>query len=110
MKLVHLMIQGKGGVGKSLAASFLAQYLIKQGQTPLCIDVDPTNPTFAGFPRFEAKKIALLEDNDINPRKFDTMMELIAESTGTVVIDSGSSSYNSLSVTCYPFLDHSAGR
>ena len=67
-------------------------------------------PHIRRLPRFEAKKIALLEDIDINPRKFDTMMELIAESTGTVAIDSGSSSYNSLSVTCYPFLDHSAGR
>ena len=49
MKEVHLISQGKGGVGKSLVASFLAQNLTDTNpDTPIhCFDTDPVNPTFS---------------------------------------------------------------
>ncbi len=97
MSNVHIVVMGKGGVGKSLASVMMAQYLISRGETPLCIDTDPTNATFAGFDAFNVKKIALLENGDINPRNFDAMIELIANSKESVVVDSGASSYNPLS-------------
>ena len=97
MSNVHIVLQGKGGVGKSLAASMLAQFLTSRGETPLCIDTDPTNATFAGFKALNVRKLALLEDGDINPRNFDAMMELIAGSKEAVVVDSGASTYNPLS-------------
>jgi len=97
MSNVHIVLQGKGGVGKSLAASMLAQFLTSRGETPLCIDTDPTNATFAGFKALNVRKLALLADGDINPRNFDAMMELIAGSKEAVVVDSGASTYNPLS-------------
>ena len=75
----------------------LAQFLTSRGETPLCIDTDPTNATFAGFKALNVRKLALLEDGDINPRNFDAMMELIAGSKEAVVVDSGASTYNPLS-------------
>jgi len=97
MSNVHIVLQGKGGVGKSLAASMLAQYLVKRGDNPLCIDTDPINATFAGFKALDVAKVELLENGDINPRKFDAMMEMVAGSKEAVVIDSGASSYSALS-------------
>lgn len=97
MSNVHIVLQGKGGVGKSLAASMLAQFLKSRGETPLCIDTDPTNATFAGFKSLNVRKLALLENGDINSRNFDAMMELIAGSKDAVVVDSGASTYNPLS-------------
>ena len=76
MSNVHIVLQGKGGVGKSLAASMLAQYLTKRGESPLCIDTDPINATLAGFQSLNVSKVELLENGDINPRKFDAMMEM----------------------------------
>ena len=38
---IHLSLQGKGGVGKSLIASILAQYLLKRGKPVRCVDTDP---------------------------------------------------------------------
>jgi Mrp family chromosome partitioning ATPase len=35
---IHLTLQGKGGVGKSLVAVILAQYLSKRGLQIQCID------------------------------------------------------------------------
>ena len=43
---IHLILQGKGGVGKSVVASWLAEFLIGRGQPVRCvsIDGDPVNP------------------------------------------------------------------
>jgi hypothetical protein len=38
---VHLILQGKGVVGKSIIASWLAEFLIERGQPFRCIDGDP---------------------------------------------------------------------
>jgi CO dehydrogenase nickel-insertion accessory protein CooC1 len=38
---IHLSLQGKGGVGKSLIASILAQYFVENGHKVECVDTDP---------------------------------------------------------------------
>ena len=43
MANIHMMLQGKGGVGKSLSAAMLAQYMHSKTALPLCIDTDPVN-------------------------------------------------------------------
>ena len=35
---VHLVLNGKGGVGKSLVATWLAEFLISRGRSIRCID------------------------------------------------------------------------
>jgi cellulose biosynthesis protein BcsQ len=47
--MIHMVLQGKGGVGKSFVAALMAQYLQDRGQDPVCIDTDPVNATFAGY-------------------------------------------------------------
>ncbi len=44
---IHLSLQGKGGVGKSLVASILAQYFLHTGRDLCCIDTDPVNQTLS---------------------------------------------------------------
>jgi CO dehydrogenase nickel-insertion accessory protein CooC1 len=54
MTKIHLVLQGKGGVGKSLVASLVTQYFVKQnnGEPIFCADTDPVNRTFAGYKSF----------------------------------------------------------
>lgn len=40
---IYLISPGKGGVGKSVVATRLAEYLIKRGKNVRCIDGDPVN-------------------------------------------------------------------
>jgi P-type conjugative transfer protein TrbG len=54
---IHLTLQGKGGVGKSLVASVLAQYLKEQGKDVRCIDTDPVNRTFAQYSALGADRL-----------------------------------------------------
>ena len=95
MATVHMIQQGKGGVGKSFVAAALTQYMIDRGVEPLCVDTDPVNTTFADYTAFGARPIELLDGNEIDPRKFDELVELIvtAEPDRHVVVDNGATSF-----------------
>ena len=97
MAKIHMMLQGKGGVGKSLSAAMLAQYMHSKTALPLCIDTDPVNSTFHGYQALQVRRIELMEDDEINPRGFDALIDLVAQSTGDAIIDNGASSFVPLS-------------
>ena len=97
MSKIHIILQGKGGVGKSLIAAVLAQYKASKGQNPLCIDTDPVNATFNGFKALNVKRLQIMDGDEINSRKFDALVELIAPYTNDVIIDNGASSFVPLS-------------
>ncbi|EDV1310827.1 ArsA-related P-loop ATPase [Escherichia coli] len=97
MAKVHLVLQGKGGVGKSVIAALIAQYKASKGQTPLCIDTDPVNATFEGYQSLNVKRLNILQEDEINTRNFDALVELIATSEDDVIIDNGASSFVPLS-------------
>ena len=99
MSTVHLILQGKGGVGKSFIAALLAQYLQEKDVAVRCFDADPVNSTLAGFPALNTTKLDLIESSDkgkrINPRRFDDLIEQIAGQPpeSHVIVDTGSSAF-----------------
>ena len=97
MAIVHMTLQGKGGVGKSYVSSVLAQYFKRGDKEPICFDTDPINQTFSRFKDLQVTHLKLSDgkDDEINPRKFDELMEkiLVASEDAIFVIDNGSSSY-----------------
>jgi hypothetical protein len=97
MARIHITLQGKGGVGKSVVATVLAQYLASKGTKPSCIDLDPVNATFYGYRALDVQRLQIMEDDEINPRKFDALIELLAPLEAATVIDSGASSFVPLS-------------
>lgn len=97
MAKIHMVLQGKGGVGKSVIAALIAQYKASNGQAPLCIDTDPVNSTFHGYKSLNVRRLQIMDGDEINSRNFDSLVELIAPSTDDVVIDNGASSFVPLS-------------
>ncbi len=92
---IHLTLQGKGGVGKSLVASILAQYLRQSSENVRCVDTDPVNRTLAQYSGLAAERINLRDEhNRIDQRCFDHLMEKFLNDTGTTfVVDSGASTF-----------------
>jgi CobQ/CobB/MinD/ParA nucleotide binding domain len=92
---IHLTLQGKGGVGKSLVASILAQYLREKGKEVRCIDTDPVNRTFAQYSALGADRLNLRDDhNRIEQRAFDSLIErFVNEEGATFVVDNGASTF-----------------
>lgn len=97
MAKIHMILQGKGGVGKSMIAATLAQYKASKGQTPLCIDTDPVNSTFEGYKALNVKRLNIMDGDEINTRNFDALVEQVATSENDVIIDNGASSFVPLS-------------
>ena len=92
---IHLTLQGKGGVGKSLVAAVLAQYLKNAGRDVRCIDTDPVNRTFAQYSALGADRLQLRDEhNRIDQRSFDSMMErFLLEEGATFIVDNGASTF-----------------
>lgn len=97
MATIHLILQGKGGVGKSMIAAFIAQYKLTKGKPPLCIDTDPVNASFQAYKSLKVQRLTIMQDEEIDPRSFDQLVELISNAKGDVVIDNGASSFVPLS-------------
>lgn len=98
MSTIHLILQGKGGVGKSFLAAMLAQYLMSRETSVFCVDADPENPTFASYKSLHVNKIKLIKDDDIDREMFDKLVLMIADEKGQdVILDSGASSFVALS-------------
>ena len=93
MKKLHFIMQGKGGVGKTLVSSVLAQYYLQNGCIS-AIDTDPVNKSFCNFKKFNAFSLPLLEEAEIRKDNFDIMIGKILETDApNVIIDNGASSF-----------------
>jgi hypothetical protein len=91
---IHFSLQGKGGVGKSLAASLLAQYFRhRRNMAVRCIDTDPVNQTFSQYRELGADRMELLRDGSVDQRAFDGLMENLLTQTGTFIVDNGASTF-----------------
>ncbi len=98
MSTVHLILQGKGGVGKSYVSSLIAQHRMSSGVSIICIDTDPVNRTFSQYEAFNATELNLLEGSKVNEGRFDDLMEMILDDRSVdFVIDNGASSFIPLS-------------
>src|SRR5580658_3014731 len=89
---VHLSLQGKGGVGKSLIASFLAQYYKSHGGA-ICVDTDPVNQTFSQYAALGAQHLQLMEGNQIDRRRFDALVDDIVATDESFIVDNGASTF-----------------
>jgi len=96
----HFILQGKGGVGKSLVSSLLAQFFIAQNYPVRGIDTDPINQTFANLPFVDsiAETVTDTQSNETNHRTIDRIMGEILEKPSVYVIDNGASSFIPMSV------------
>src|SRR6266849_8362545 len=90
---VHIALQGKGGIGKSLVSAILSQYLSSKGHDVLDIDADPVNHTLAEYRGLAVSKLNLLKEGSVDQREFDLLMERFLTESGTFVVDTGASTF-----------------
>ena len=95
-KEVHLIIQGKGGVGKTLVSSLLMQYFIDQDRKVIGLDTDPVNRSFKDINSLKIQTVNLYKNNqdtNIDYESLDKMLTDIIENPATYVIDNGAASF-----------------
>jgi hypothetical protein len=90
---VHLVLQGKGGVGKSLISAILGQYFQTRKTAPHCFDTDPVNATFAQYRALGAEHINVLRRGAIHDKRFDELFEKICRLDGVCIVDTGATTF-----------------
>jgi hypothetical protein len=90
---VHIILQGKGGVGKSFVSSLLAQYFRQRDRPVYCFDTDPINATLAQYPALKAERINVLRSGVLDEKEFDTMVDRACSNTGVFVVDTGATTF-----------------
>jgi hypothetical protein len=90
---IHLSLQGKGGVGKSLVAIIIAQYFHARGKGIRCIDTDPVNRTFLQYKSLDVTRLELLREGGIDSRGFDKLMQTLLTEDTMFVVDNGASTF-----------------
>lgn len=96
MSAIHIVLQGKGGVGKTLISSLIFQYLTCKGYNVFGIDTDQVNSTFKGFSQLNVTVLDIGDNFDnIDQRKFDSMIDMIesCEDEQNLIIDNGASTF-----------------
>jgi hypothetical protein len=91
---VHIVLQAKGGVGKSFVAAIVAQYYFNRNGAVQCFDTDPGNATMAQYKALAAEHIGnLIKSGVINQKRFDPLIERLLDSDGVSIVDTGASTF-----------------
>lgn len=100
MTQVHIVLQPKGGVGKSVVASMISQYLKSQDKPFVAIDTDPNHATLLGYKALNVQRHHVMKNGSIIESSFDTLIEqILSEKDNSFVIDNGSTNFS-------PFLSY----
>ena len=91
---VHFTLQGKGGVGKTLASNLLAQHQKSKHVKLVCIDTDPVNRSFYNYTSLDVEYFNIMKNDNVDQALFDNLIERIIENTDCdFIIDNGASGF-----------------
>lgn len=94
---VNLVMQAKGGAGKSVVSFLLGNYLKDRSSNVELVDTDPSNQTFSSYKALDVKTIDIIKkvgrERMIDQSKFDEFIESFAESSGVGLVDTGSGDF-----------------
>lgn len=102
---LHFVMQSKGGAGKSVCATLLAQYFVERlgADNVQLVDTDPNNKTLGAFKALNVDKLDIIKpvgmEKEIDSAKFDTFVDKFVAEDKPMVIDTGSGEY--LAITNY---------
>jgi hypothetical protein len=91
-----VVLQNKGGIGKSLVSLNLVQYLREnRKQTVQAIDLDPMNHTLAEFQGIHAKSVDLFDagHTELKGREIDDLAQAMLTDAASFVIDNGAAGF-----------------
>jgi hypothetical protein len=92
---VHVVLQNKGGIGKSLVSLNLVQYLRDRKLSISAIDLDPMNHTLAEFSGIQARPVDLFDAShtDLKGREIDELAVSMLNEDSSFVIDNGAAGF-----------------
>lgn len=97
MQEVNLIVQSKGGCGKTFCCASYAQYVAARAANQVevhCYDTDTSNRTLSRYKPLNVQVINILtRDNNVDIRNFDGLVEQFLEKDGIGIVDTGSNTF-----------------
>lgn len=91
---VHIALQGKGGVGKTLVSNLLAQHQSGKQSKLVCIDTDPVNRSFSSYTSLNVEYFNIMRNDNVDQALFDDLIErFIGNKDCDFIIDNGASGF-----------------
>jgi hypothetical protein len=91
---IHLVLQGKGGVGKTVVAGWLTEFLMHRGQPVHCIDGDPVNRSLAQYKALPVEKLDLVNQDGVVIRsRYDALVDRFLSEEAVFVLDNGATAF-----------------
>jgi hypothetical protein len=92
--VVHVVLNSKGGIGKSFVASLLGQWLRDHGRPVVCLDTDRLNASLSDVKALQAEAVPVIDDEGVvDIDAIDGIVDRLAKEEANFVIDSGSTSF-----------------
>ncbi len=92
-RLLHFVLMGKGGVGKTMVALLLSQCIADKGEPVVCIDTDPVNSSLASLSTMPTDRVAIFNGNKVDTHVLDLFTERLATEDTNFVVDNGAASF-----------------
>lgn len=90
---LHFVLQGKGGVGKTVVALLLSQYIAETGEPVTCVDADPVNASFASLSPMTPEHVSIFAGKKVDTGSLDLFTEKLLTADTHFVVDNGAASF-----------------
>jgi hypothetical protein len=91
---IHMSLQHKGGSTKSFTANVIAQFYKDKQRSVVVLDADPSNKTLMAYGGIGALPAQIMADNNtIDPRKFDDLLEQFLSTESDFIVDNGAANF-----------------
>lgn len=90
---LHVVLQGKSGVGKTVVALLLSQCIEDAGQPVLSVDADPEHASLSDLAATEPERLSIPAGSKLEARVLDRFTARLRAVDAHVVMDSGASGF-----------------
>jgi hypothetical protein len=90
---LHFVLQGKGGVGKTVVALLLSQFIAERGEPVVCVDTDPVNASLSSLSPMSPERVSIFAGKKVDTRSLDVFTEKLLTDDAHFVVDNGASSF-----------------
>ena len=90
---LHFVLQGKGGVGKTIVALLLSQFIEEKDEPVICVDTDPVNASLSSLSSMNPERVSIFAGKKVDTRALDLFTEKLLTEDAHFVVDNGASSF-----------------
>jgi len=90
---LHIVLQGKDGVGKTVVALLLSQCIEETGKSVVSVDADPVHASLSGHAATEPERLSIFAGDTIDERALDRVIGKLPCEDVHVVVDSAASGF-----------------